>query len=45
MWLVKMGHSDDLVGRKILFHFSRKCAPEINVKSGVNKQIFFDGNK
>ena len=40
-----MGHSDDLIGGKILFRFSRKCAPEIHVKFGVNKRIFFDGKE
>ena len=40
-----MGHSDDLIGGKILFCFSRNRAPEINVKLGVNKQILFDGKE
>ena len=30
---------------KKLFCFSRKCAPEINVKFGVNKEMLFDGKK
>ena len=40
-----MGHSDNLIGGKILFRFSRECAPEINVKFGVNKRIVFDGQE
>ena len=40
-----MGHSDDLIGGKILFCFSQKCAPEIIVKFGVNKRLLFDGKE
>ena len=43
--LVKMCHSDDLIDGKILFRLSRKCAPENNVKFGLNKQILFDGKE
>ena len=40
-----MGHFDNLIGGKVLSRFSRKCAPEINVKFGVNKRILFDGKE
>ena len=40
-----MGHSDDLIGGKVLFRFSWKCAPEINVKLGVNERILFDSKE
>ena len=41
--LVKSCHFDNLIGEKVLFCFSRKCAQEINVKFGVNKRILFGG--
>ena len=43
VWLDKMCHFDNLIGRKILFCFSRKYAQKSNVKFGVNKRILFDG--
>ena len=46
--LVKTGHFGNLIGGKILFQFSRKCAnkkTKINVKFGVNIRILFDGKE
>ena len=43
-----IGHFGNLIGRKVLFRFSQKCAQKkkkINVKFGVNKQILFDGKE
>ena len=48
LWLVKIGHSGNLIGGKILFRFRRKSEKEkkkINVKFGVNKRIPFDGRE
>ena len=40
-----MGHSDDVIGGKILFRFSRKCAPAINVKLFTpNFTLIFGGH-
>ena len=44
--LVKIGHSGNLIGGKILFRFRRKSEKKkINVKFGLNKRIPFDGRE
>ena len=45
LWLVKIGHSGNLIGGKILFRFRRKSEKKINVKFGVNERIPFDGRE
>ena len=45
LWLVKIGHSGNLIGGKILFRFRRKVKKKTNVKFGVNKRISFDGRE
>ena len=45
LWLVKIGHSGNLIGGEILFRFRRKSEKKINVKFGVNKRILSDGRE
>ena len=46
LWLVKIGHSGNLIGGELLFRFRRKSEKKkINVKFGVNKRIPSDGRE